>query len=157
MKQITGLVILMGASALAAAQSPPSSTGTDTSHATAPAATSSTSTTPAAAPSATSSTSTTTTTTSSNVAVTPQSSSSSTTEKKDEFKVPRGYRRVVRGGEERFCRSDPVPNSRVQKQEVCLTQTELEAEQRGTQDFIQGVQRNSGTAMYSQPNGAGGR
>jgi len=153
MKQTTGLVILMGASALAAAQSPPSSTGTDSSHATAPAATSATSTTPSATSSSTSSAST---TTSSNVAVTPQSSSSSSTDKKD-FKIPKGYKRVVRNGEERFCRNDPVPNSRVQKQEVCLTQTELEAEQRGTQDFIQNVQRNSGTAMYSSPNGAGGR
>ena len=63
---------------------------------------------------------------------------------------------MVRNGEERFCRNELVAGSLAQRRELCLTQAQLEAEQRGSQDFIQSVQRSGGTAMYSTPMGAGG-
>jgi len=56
-------------------------------------------------------------------------------------------RRVVVNGEERFCRIEPVLGSRILKQEVCLTQAQLQAEQQGAQQLFQDIQRRSGTGQ----------
>lgn len=42
--------------------------------------------------------------------------------------VHKGYRRVVKGGTEYFCRTQGVTGSHTLKNEVCLTQDELTAE-----------------------------
>ena len=74
-------------------------------------------------------------------------------QKKDNRPIPEGYRRVVVNGEERFCRTDTEPGSRVQKHTVCLTRNELDAQQDRSRDFIDSLSRQSGT--YSGSRGMG--
>src|SRR6185437_9527157 len=57
-------------------------------------------------------------------------------QKKDNRPIPEGYRRVVVNGEERFCRTDTEPGSRVNKRTVCLTRNELDAQQDRSRDFM---------------------
>jgi invasion protein IalB len=49
--------------------------------------------------------------------------------------VPKGYRRVVKGGTEYFCRTQGVTGSHTLKNEVCLTRDELAAERNHTTTF----------------------
>jgi len=65
-----------------------------------------------------------------------------------------GYRRVMRGGEEYFCKKEPVTGSRTDTNETCLTQAQMDAAQKNTQDMLQRLQQNPGTP--SGPGGAGG-
>lgn len=66
------------------------------------------------------------------------------TPQKDKLGVPYGYRRVVMNGLERFCRTDTVTGSRTQKEEVCLTREELQAQQDSSRDFMNNLSRQSG-------------
>jgi hypothetical protein len=65
-----------------------------------------------------------------------------------------GYRRVMRGGQEYFCKKEPVTGSRTDTNETCLTQAQMDAAQKNTQDMLQRLQQNPGTP--SGPGGAGG-
>src|SRR5215472_14185113 len=65
--------------------------------------------------------------------------------KKDLQAVPEGYRRVMIGGEERFCTTDPETGSRIKKDVVCLTRDELNAQQDSTRDFMKNQTRQDGT------------
>jgi hypothetical protein len=49
--------------------------------------------------------------------------------------VPKGYRRVVKGGTEYFCRTQGVTGSHTVKNEICLTHDELIAERNHTTTF----------------------
>ncbi|HEY2591660.1 MAG TPA: hypothetical protein VGI35_08735 [Steroidobacteraceae bacterium] len=73
-------------------------------------------------------------------------------QKKDNRLIPEGYRRVVVNGDERFCRTDPEPGSRVQKHTVCLTRNELDAEQDRSRDLMNNLSRQSGTNTGSRGN-----
>jgi hypothetical protein len=71
--------------------------------------------------------------------------------------IPYGYQRVVlANGEERFCRNDLITGSRTEHQKVCMTAAQLEASQKNSQDFINGVQQHGTTSSYSGAPGAGG-
>ena len=72
--------------------------------------------------------------------------------KKDLQPVPEGYRRVMIGGEERFCTTDPETGSRIKKDVVCLTRDELNAQQDSTRDFMKNQTRQDGT--YTGSGGA---
>jgi hypothetical protein len=72
--------------------------------------------------------------------------------KKDSGQVPEGYRRVMIGGEERFCTTDPETGSRIKKDVVCLTRDELNAQQDNTRDFMKNQTRQDGT--YTGTGGA---
>jgi len=72
--------------------------------------------------------------------------------KKDLQPVPEGYRRVMIGGEERFCTTDPETGSRIKKDVVCLTRDELNAQQDNTRDFMKNQTRQDGT--YTGTGGA---
>ena len=65
-----------------------------------------------------------------------------------------GYRRVMRSGEEYFCKKEPVTGSRTDTNETCLTQAQMDAAQKNTQDMLQRIQQNPGTP--TGPGGAGG-
>jgi hypothetical protein len=65
---------------------------------------------------------------------------------KDEVTVP-GYDRVVVHGKELFCRTQPMPGSRI-RERVCLTQAQLQAEQLNAQRLIESVER--GAAVGTQ-------
>ena len=137
MRQVTGFVVLMGASAFmaCAAQTPASSTPTTTSTpaAQAPASTS------AAKPAGTPSTST-----ASSTASTTASTTAADAAPKKPFKKPWGWEVKVVNGQDIYCHKEPVPNSRVQKQETCLTQEQLEARSDSSRDYMEQVQRTGG-------------
>jgi hypothetical protein len=52
--------------------------------------------------------------------------------------VPTGYRRVVRKGDEYFCRTESVTGSRAHKKELCFTRDELEADRSARTEGGQG-------------------
>jgi hypothetical protein len=69
--------------------------------------------------------------------------------------IPEGYRRVIVNGEERFCRTDTEPGSRVKKDTVCLTRDELDAQRDSTRDFMNNLSRQGGTYTGSGGNMGG--
>jgi hypothetical protein len=74
----------------------------------------------------------------------------------DEKPIPYGYTRTVVNGVEKFCRVDTYTGSRTQKSQICLTRVQLDAMQSNSSDFIQDVQRRSGTSTQNTTPGAGG-
>jgi hypothetical protein len=60
--------------------------------------------------------------------------------------MPYGYTRVMVNGEERFCRNDVTTGSRTEHTKVCLSQTQLDASQQNSQDFINSVQGRAAVA-----------
>lgn len=64
-----------------------------------------------------------------------------TAQQMEKIAASNGYRRVMVRGEERFCRSEPVTGSRVQKVEVCLTLAQLQARQADARELMQQVGR----------------
>jgi hypothetical protein len=69
--------------------------------------------------------------------------------------VPKGYRRVVKDGQEEFCRYDASSSSRVDKIEVCLTEDELLAEQAGDTSATERAHQAAGAGIYGQPSSTG--
>ena len=69
--------------------------------------------------------------------------------------IPSGYRRVVTNGEEKFCRTDPVPGSRAERVEVCRTAEQLKADAERSQDYLQRVQSTGGINDRACMPGAG--
>lgn len=65
--------------------------------------------------------------------------------------IPKGYRLVVKKGNEYYCRMQPVTGSHTLKTEVCLTQEQLEAEKH------QGLELGAGPASSAQVGGMPGR
>jgi len=57
--------------------------------------------------------------------------------------VLRGYRRVVVDGQEKFCRNDPMTDSRVQSAVICLTREEIENQHRGPMRPLKNILLNS--------------
>ena len=145
MRQVTGFVILMGASAFiaCAAQTPSTSTPPP-----APAASTSAAQAPAASTSSTASASTTTTASATSTGTAPPA------------KIPSGYRKKTVNGTDLYCRTDPVPNSRAQRVETCLTLEQLDARNRASADYIEQVQRTGGLTTGTgggMPSGGMGR
>jgi hypothetical protein len=71
--------------------------------------------------------------------------------------VPYGYTRVILdSGEVRFCRNDVDTGSRVTRKKVCLTQEQLDASQKNSQDFIDQVQQHGGASTLNGTPGVGG-
>jgi hypothetical protein len=129
MKQVTSLFVVTGALALAACASqggPPAPK---------PIARD-----PVAAPA----------TTSANQATTAANTSS------DSPKIPYGYQKKIRNGEEVYCRNDYNTGTRVQRSETCLSAAELQREGQDTQDFLQDMQRRGGTTTTTTTPGQGG-
>jgi hypothetical protein len=54
-----------------------------------------------------------------------------------------GYRRVVKDGQELYCREDNVLGTRVARGEVCHTVAQLENMRRGSDEMMRGI-NNSG-------------
>ncbi len=77
--------------------------------------------------------------------------------KNDTTSIPKGYRRVVRDGDELFCRYDNKTGSRTEKIEVCLTRAELQAEQSGDDSRTQQAHQNAGASIYSAPTSQTGK
>lgn len=65
--------------------------------------------------------------------------------------LPKGYRLVVKKGNEYYCRMQPVTGSHTLKTEVCLTQEQLEAEKH------QGLAFGMGAPNPAQVGGMAGR
>jgi hypothetical protein len=65
--------------------------------------------------------------------------------------IPKGYRLVVKKGNEYYCRMQPVTGSHTLKTEVCLTQEQLEAEKH------QGLAFGMGPTSPAQVGGMQGR
>jgi len=66
-------------------------------------------------------------------------------------KMP-GYRRVVRNGEEYFCKREGVTGSRVASTEVCLTQAEMQTIRERSQDDLRDMQNPAYLEpSYGQP------
>jgi hypothetical protein len=57
-------------------------------------------------------------------------------------KAPSGYYRKVVDGQEVFCRNDVDLGSHVQRSEKCLTQEQLEEQQRNSHNVMQDIQRS---------------
>jgi hypothetical protein len=81
----------------------------------------------------------------------------SATPQQDKFVVPAGWRRVVKDGDERFCQTQVVTGSRLQKEETCLTKHQLEEMQDSSQQFINNVQRQGGQLSGQSGATTGGR
>jgi invasion protein IalB len=60
-----------------------------------------------------------------------------------ERQLPGGYYHKVVDGQDLYCRNDPIPGSRLEKKEVCLTQEQLNNQQQASQNTINNIQ-NSG-------------
>ena len=131
MKKIVGFVVLVSTSALVAcaSQVPASST--------APAASQAPSTASQAAPAA------------SQAAPAAGQEAAPAAASTTPFTVPAGYRHVIRGDQELFCRDETVTGSRAQKIGVCLTYEQLQAERDASRDLMQRVQQNG--AANSRP------
>lgn len=70
--------------------------------------------------------------------------------------VPYGYTRIVLdNGDVRFCRNDVDTGSRVTRKKVCLSQEQLDASEKNSQDFINSVQHNGAAATATGTPGAG--
>jgi hypothetical protein len=70
--------------------------------------------------------------------------------------IPYGYTRVILdSGQVRFCRNDVDTGSRVTRKKVCLTQEQLDASQKNSQDFIDQVQLHGGASTVNGTPGAG--
>ena len=65
--------------------------------------------------------------------------------------VPKGYRLVVKKGNEYYCRMQPVTGSHTLKTEVCLTEDQIEAEKH------QGLALGGGPTSPAQLGGVQGR
>lgn len=121
MKRVTNLIILTGASALAAcasqAPAPPKVAATPPVIAASPV-------TAAATTSAASST--------------------------GNFKIPSGYKRVTINGQDEYCRYETYTGSRTEKSRVCMTLAQLEAEQSSAQQFLNQIDRTSATIPPNQ-------
>jgi hypothetical protein len=55
-----------------------------------------------------------------------------------------GYRRVVKNGQELFCRNEIVTGSNI-KQQTCLTRAQIEAQQNNSQQYLQNNTHNART------------
>lgn len=55
-----------------------------------------------------------------------------------------GYRRVVKDGQELFCREEGVLGSRVQRGEVCQTAAQIATNRRNTDAFLHNAQGAAG-------------
>ena len=132
MRQVTGFAALMGVSAfmVCAAQTPA------TSSTPAPASQAPATTTAAATPAQTKTPAAATSTSASTAA--------SDSAPKKPFKKPWGYEQKTVNGQDVYCKKDPVPGSRTERHEVCLTQQELEARSDSSRDYMQQVQRTGG-------------
>jgi len=58
-----------------------------------------------------------------------------------------GVRRIVVNGQEKLCRTFIVTGSRAEKQEICLTQAQWDAQEDSSHAFIQGIQRSGGIGV----------
>jgi hypothetical protein len=156
---VMSLVILMSASAFVAspAQTPPAQSAATPSQAPAVESAATPSQAPAAqsaaAPSQAPPTSTAAGASSQNAATT-----ASAAPQKAETEIPKGYKRKMLNGEERFCRSDSVTGSRTQRTEVCLTRAQIDERNRNSQDYLEQVQRSGGivTGQGASMGAAGG-
>jgi len=70
--------------------------------------------------------------------------------------LPYGYTHVVRHGKDFYCRKDVTTGSRVEKEEVCLTLSELQGQRDSSEDFVQRLQRNGTASTIHNTPGAGG-
>jgi hypothetical protein len=61
--------------------------------------------------------------------------------------IPYGYQKVTVDGVDKYCRNDLIPGTRTQHQKVCLTEAQLEADERGAEDFINGVQQHGASSQ----------
>jgi hypothetical protein len=66
-----------------------------------------------------------------------------------------GYRRVVKDGQELFCRQEDVLGSRVQRGEVCQTVAQIENSRRNTDTFLRNVQSAIGSSQSTTPSATG--
>jgi hypothetical protein len=136
MKQLTSLVIVAGAVALAACASQ------------APA--------PAAATGATAAvTSTGTTANQASIPATAPATASATAQK-DKFEVPSGYETVVVNGTKIYCHNVEPAGSRIEQRE-CLTQDQLEERQREAALYLENAQRAAGASGPTVGPGGAGR
>jgi hypothetical protein len=65
-----------------------------------------------------------------------------------------GYRRVMRNGEEYFCKRENFTGSRTQVIEKCLTKAQMTAQRETAQSLLRNVQNGPGDAPQPDPNGA---
>jgi hypothetical protein len=66
-----------------------------------------------------------------------------------------GYQRIVVNGQERYCRNDKATGSRTERTGVCLTASQVQAEQLRVQEFIWQTARTAAT-MPQAPMNIGG-
>jgi len=60
--------------------------------------------------------------------------------KENKSKINHDYRRVVKNGKEFFCRREAVTGSRMQKTEICLTQSQMDDLQEHGQEYLRNAQ-----------------
>jgi hypothetical protein len=154
MRQVTGFVILMGASAfLACAAQTPATTS-------APAPAQTPATTSAAAPAQAPAASPASTDGSQSAKATATATAATASTAPQKIAIPAGYRHKTANGQDLYCRTDPVPNSRAQRVETCLTQDQLDARNRSSTDYMEQVQRQGGLVTGTgggMPSGGLGR
>lgn len=59
--------------------------------------------------------------------------------KRVSYSKKNGYRRVVKNGQELFCRREAVTGTRTRTNDTCLTQAQLDAQIRSAREFIDKV------------------
>ncbi len=64
----------------------------------------------------------------------------------EQDQVPSGFKRVVRGGEERFCQTRSPTGSRARNVELCYTRDEIKKMEESNQDFMRGASEGSSHA-----------
>lgn len=75
-------------------------------------------------------------------------------EKRISYGRKQGFRRVVKDGEEMFCRREVVTGSRLKSNVTCLTQAQLDVQMQGARDFIDRV-RNAPVEEQGADSGGG--
>ena len=68
-----------------------------------------------------------------------------------------GYRRVVKNGEERFCRYDQSSGSHIQAGMVCYTAEQIRENEDNSRDYLNNVQSSSTFTGAAEPMGGAGR
>lgn len=87
----------------------------------------------------------------------PAAAPAATAKSADAFKPPYGYEKVVaQNGDVKYCRNDVSPGSRLSHEKVCLSQTQLEASQNDTRDYMNQLQRQGGSSTTQMTPGSGG-
>jgi hypothetical protein len=66
----------------------------------------------------------------------------------DDAPLPKGYRRVVKDGDERFCRNDRSDSHGAQRVEICLTRREFQAELAGDSSAANRARQEAGEIIY---------